>query len=188
MEFDPASVPIETVQGNSIIMRLGAEKRLQKAYVPSKRVINSYLEWIRIQNGRFLWVTNLRLTPQKINKIDNFIFYSPGADFSICAKIADLGYPYRPKEWETNKEYQPILEIPEAKRMWIKCYNGKAVKIDPADYQVLFERNGMRENLQLAYDRADKAPYHYVEPIPELKEAGNEEDKNKEEKTKEGGK
>ena len=181
MESDPASVPIETIQGNSIIMRLGAEKRLQKAYIPSNRIVKTYFEWIKLRNGKFLWVTNLRLAPQKITQIDNFIFYSPEADFSICAKIADLGYPYQPKEWKRNKEYSPILTVPEYKRMWIKCCDGKAVKLNPADYQILFERNGICENLKAAYDRADKAPYHYVKPIPELDEREKAEEKSKEE-------
>ena len=172
MESDPASIPIETIQGNSLIVRLGEEKRLQRAYVSSERILLSYLQWIHLQEGKFLWVTSLRLSPQKLRKVDNFILYTPECELSVCSKIVDSGSPWRPydKRWLEDTDYLPVLDLPEPKRIWIKCGQGRPVRINPADYQLQHAKNGKHESLLKMYEQSDKAPYQYVEVIPELRQ------------------
>lgn len=175
MESDPASIPVEVIQGNSLIVRLGEEKRLQRAYVSSERILLSYLQWIQLQNGKFLWVTSLRLSPQKLRKVDNFILYTPECELSVCSKIVESGSPWRPhdKRWIEDTDYLPVLDIPESKRIWIKCGQGRPVRINPADYQLQHAKNGKHESLLKMYEQSDKAPYQYVEVIPELRQAKN---------------
>ena len=173
MESDPASIPVEVIQGNSLIVRLGEEKRLQRAYVSSERILLSYLQWIGLQNGKFLWATSLRLSPQKLRKVDNFILYTPESDLSLCSKIVATGSPWNAldKRWIEDDEYLPVLDLPESKRIWIKCGEGRPVRINPADYQLQHARNGKHESLLKMYEDSDKAPYQYVEVIPELRKA-----------------
>lgn len=96
-----------TLDGTTLLVRLGYTLHPGRPYFPPRTIMDEYLKYAQLHEGRLLYTDNRLGMSAKANEdTDHILLYSSKTLMMLVGDATGFGGPYDPDQWSKTSDYQ----------------------------------------------------------------------------------